>query len=138
MAWNLATFLVIPVLVAQDISAWDSIKHSTSLLKRTWGEQVTGNFSMGGIFMIAYLLLIFVGGGLLFVVASATQSSAIIGIGIVVIIFLMIALGILQGAMTGIFQAALYRYAETGTAPDNFDIELIQGAFKEKKKKGIF
>lgn len=136
MAWNLATFLVIPVLVAQDISAWDAIKHSTSLLKRTWGEQITGNFSIGGVFVLIYLLLIFGGGILIFALVSLTESLAVVGIGIAVLIFLMIALGIIQGALNGIFQAALYRYAETGTAPDNFDIDLIQGAFKPKKKRG--
>lgn len=137
MAWNLATFLVIPVLVAQDMGAWESIKHSTDLLKRTWGEQITGNFSIGGIFALLYFLLIFGGVFLTIALASVIQSFAVLAILVVVLIFLMIALGIVQGALTGIYQAALYRFAETGVAPDNFDIELIQGAFKPKKKRGI-
>ena len=135
MAWNLATFLVIPVLVTQDIGAWDAIKHSTSLLKRTWGEQITGDFSIGGIFMLIYLALILGGGFLIFALTSATESIGLAIVGVVLIIFLIISLGIIQGALTGIFQAALYRYAETGTAPDNFDIDLIKGAFKPKKKR---
>lgn len=138
MAWNLATFLVIPILVAQDLSAWESIKHSTNLLKRTWGEQITGNFSIGGVFMLFYLLLIFGGIFLIGALASATQSVAFVGILVALFVFLLIALGIIQGALSGIFQAALYRYAETGTAPDNFDIEVIQGAFKPKRKRGMF
>ncbi|MDQ7036519.1 MAG: DUF6159 family protein [Anaerolineae bacterium] len=49
-AWNLATFLVIPVLVSTDMGPIEAVKHSGSLLKKTWGEQITGNFSIGGIF----------------------------------------------------------------------------------------
>jgi hypothetical protein len=47
----------------------------------------------------------------------------------------VIGLAVIAGALSGIYQAALYRYAETGVVPDNFDIEMIKGAFKEKKKK---
>ena len=39
IAWNLATFLVIPVLVTQNIGPIDAVKRSASLLRETWGEQ---------------------------------------------------------------------------------------------------
>ncbi|MGB1287228.1 MAG: hypothetical protein ACPG7F_11885 [Aggregatilineales bacterium] len=51
-------------------------------------------------------------------------------------ILTLVILAVIQGALNGIYQAALYRYAETGVAPDEFDIQLIQGAFKPKRKRG--
>jgi hypothetical protein len=55
MAWNLATFLVVPILVSEDLGPADAIKKSTRLLKRTWGEQIVGNFSIGLIFGLLFL-----------------------------------------------------------------------------------
>jgi hypothetical protein len=47
LAWNLATFLVIPVLVVEGIGPIESVKRSVALLKRTWGEQIAGNIGFG-------------------------------------------------------------------------------------------
>lgn len=47
MAWNLATFLVVPVLVIENVGPIEAIKRSAGLLKRTWGEQVIGNVGIG-------------------------------------------------------------------------------------------
>lgn len=136
VAWGLASFLVIPVIVAQDVNAWQGLKTSASLLRETWGEQITGNFSIGGVFAIGYILIILLGIGLSILVGSVFESTALV-IGIVsLVVFALIALAVLQGAITGIYQATLYRYAESGVAPDMFDIELIKGAFKPKRKRG--
>jgi len=139
VAWNLATFLVVPVLVVHDVGPIDAIKRSASLLKETWGEQITGNFSLGAIFMLIYLALFLVGGGLVFLIGMALESVLVLIVGFAIVVLLTIMLAIINGALNGIFQAALYRYAQEGVAPDNFDIELIRGAFKPKKKKaGLF
>jgi hypothetical protein len=134
MAWNLASFFVIPILVAKDLGPIDAVKESASLLKRTWGEQITGNFSLGAIFFLVYFLIIVLG-VILIGFAISIENTALIVSAVGLTIFLFIAASIVSGALNGIFQAALYRYAETGTAPDNFDIDMIKGAFKEKKKK---
>ncbi|UUZ47783.1 DUF6159 family protein [Massilia sp. B-10] len=42
VGWTIATFLVVPVLVARDKGPVDSIKDSAALLKQTWGENVIG------------------------------------------------------------------------------------------------
>ncbi|MGE3798489.1 MAG: DUF6159 family protein, partial [Thermomicrobiales bacterium] len=39
VAWGVMTFLVVPVLVAEDIGPLDAVKRSGSLLRQTWGEQ---------------------------------------------------------------------------------------------------
>ncbi|MFO7692129.1 MAG: DUF6159 family protein, partial [Vicinamibacterales bacterium] len=49
-AWNLATFLVVPVLVVEDVGPIEAIQRSASYLKRTWGEQIVGNLGMGLVF----------------------------------------------------------------------------------------
>ena len=136
--WNVATFLVVPVLVAKDLGPIDAVKHSAGLLKKTWGEQITGNFSIGGIFMLAYLVLIFGGGALVAALGSVTESAAVVVVLVSIIVIAVLVLATIQGALSGIFQAALYRYAEFGVAPDNFDIATIQGAFKPKRKRGMF
>jgi hypothetical protein len=138
LAWNLATFLVIPVLVATDIGPIDAVKHSAGLLKKTWGEQIAGEFSIGGIFFLFYLLVIVIGGLLAYVAGSVLGSAVLVGIVIFLIVAVVLVLATIQGALGGIYQAALYRYAELGVAPDNFDIEIIEGAFKPKRKRGLF
>lgn len=138
LAWNLATFLVVPILVVRDVGPIEAVRESASLLKRTWGEQITGNFSIDGIFIIFYILIVVLGVVLFGFVASTENVALMVAVG-GLIGFTFIATMIIHGALGGIFQAALYRYAETGTAPDNFDIDMIRGAFKEKtKRKGMF
>ena len=47
--WGLVTFLVIPVVALEGIGPIEAIKRSGSLVKNRWGQQVTGNFVIGGI-----------------------------------------------------------------------------------------
>jgi hypothetical protein len=58
MAWNLATYLVVPVLVIEDVGPLEAVKRSANLLKKTWGEQIVGNFSIGVIFGLLIFLAI--------------------------------------------------------------------------------
>ncbi|MGD8873444.1 MAG: DUF6159 family protein, partial [Gemmatimonadota bacterium] len=47
MAWTLTTYLTVPILVTKNVGPVDAIKESAQIFKRTWGEQVIGNFGMG-------------------------------------------------------------------------------------------
>ena len=53
-AWAYITFFVIPILVVERVGPITAIRHSGSLLKRTWGEQLTASFS----FFILYLVAV--------------------------------------------------------------------------------
>ena len=61
MAWNLATYLVVPVLVLEDVGPWQAIQRSAALLKKTWGEQIAGNLSVGLIFGLLTIVVILLG-----------------------------------------------------------------------------
>ncbi|MEM7585595.1 MAG: DUF6159 family protein [Acidobacteriota bacterium] len=130
MAWNLATFLVVPILVTRNVSPFEAIKESTSVLKKTWGEQIVGNVGIGFVFFIGYLLL-----GLLaipaMILAVGSGQPVVIGstVGAFVIAFLLMAL--INATLSGIYTAALYRFATTGEA-GGFNSSTLRGAFRPK------
>ena len=47
IAWSLATFFVIPLLVAEGIGPIEAIRRSSSLLRQTWGRQISASFGFG-------------------------------------------------------------------------------------------
>jgi hypothetical protein len=131
MAWNIITYLAVPVLVIENVGPIEAVKRSGALLKKTWGEQIAGNFGMGAVFGLIFLALI-----LLFVpVIVAVASTQSVGLIIAVIagyVLLMIGLGLFSSALGGIYTAAVYQYATTGEAGEFFDANLVQNAFRTK------
>jgi hypothetical protein len=129
VAWNLITFLVIPVLVVENVGPIEAIKRSGRYLKRTWGEQVTANFGVGLIIFLASLAALLVIGAPLVLIAQATGSPVIMFLAIAIIVLVVGAINLFGAALTGIFQAALYNYASKGSAGEFFDEALVSGAF---------
>jgi hypothetical protein len=119
MAWSLTSFLVVPILVVENEGPISALKRSASMLKKTWGEQIIGNFSFGLIFMLVALPGAFV------VIAGVVAGSVtLIVLGVLAVILVALA----QSALQGIFQAALYLYMRDGVAPDGFDAGELQAA----------
>src|SRR5438309_1955063 len=50
LMWNLATFLAVPVLVAEKLGPIATVKRSVQLLKKTWGESIVGDAAIGTVF----------------------------------------------------------------------------------------
>ncbi|MHC4925360.1 MAG: DUF6159 family protein [Planctomycetota bacterium] len=131
MAWTVTSFLVVPVLVVQNKGPIDALKESTSLLRKTWGEQLIGNFGFGlvGLLMSAP-------GAILIVIGIALGSTSGYGfvpvtvVGLGVLALLLAALT--QSALQSIFQAALYLYASDGEAPSGFDGAAMRHAMRHK------
>ena len=130
-AWNIATFLAVPVLVAEDVGPGTAIKRSVVLLKKTWGEQIVGTFGIGLIFFLIALPVVIVGVVLAFVAGSAVGAPGAIAV-IVVVVVAILALSLLSATMNGILAAAVYDYAVTGKTGGFFDESLIRGAFRQK------
>ena len=133
MAWNIATFLAVPVLVAEEIGPIDAVKRSAELLKKTWGEQLVGNFGMGAIFGLLTFGVIFLLGVPLIMIGAAAESPLFIVIAIIAIVIAVIIISLIASTLNGIYQAALYRYAVDGEVGTFFDQDLIEGAFKPKR-----
>lgn len=136
-AWSVLTFLVIPVLVMEKVGPVDAIKRSGELLKQTWGEQLAANFGMGMIFGLATFGIAIVG-MVLIAAFAAIDAGVLVAIAVIVMILAIIALSLVGSALGGIYQAALYRYATSGTVDSHFSPDTIQGAFAQKPKRGMF
>ncbi|HUP83963.1 MAG TPA: DUF6159 family protein [Candidatus Limnocylindria bacterium] len=130
-AWSIATFLVVPVLVAENVGPLEAIKRSTGYLKRTWGEQIVGNAGIGLVFGLLMFLVFLLGGALLYVLFQASITLAIIGVvalGLIVGILALIA-----SALGGIFTASVYRYATKGDGGPMFNNETLAATFRQKR-----
>ena len=129
--WTMATFLVVPVLVARDVGPLDAVKESVILLKKTWGENVIGQAGIGVAFaMIQFAVIMF---GVIFVLAALfTQSAVAIIVAILLAITLVIFTALIHAALSGIYAAALYRYATGNRETVGFDSTALQGAFAPK------
>jgi hypothetical protein len=131
VAWTLATFLVVPVLVVENVGPIDALKKSVDLLKRTWGENAIGNVGIGFAFGLLTILAIIVAVAL--VIASAMVSPKLAIVVGVIAIFGIVMLGIVQSALSGIYSAALYRFAVDGQAPVGFQGTAMATAFAAKR-----
>lgn len=126
MAWTITTFLAVPVLVVEKKGPIAAFKESTALLKKTWGQQLAGNFGFGLVFFLLFLP----GIGLIAAGIALGGNAILIFIAAAVLYFIIIAL--IQSTLQAIFQAAVYLYAKEGTAGTGFDESMLQGAMRNK------
>ena len=130
-AWNVATYLVVPVLAVEDVGPIEAVKRSASYLRKTWGEQIVGNLGIGTAFGLLTFATI-ASGVLLFVGAMATGSVALmIAVGALLVVALF-ALALVSAALSGVYTAAVYRYAAEGQTGAFFDSAMVRDAFRQK------
>ena len=123
MAWSLATFFMVPVLVMEEHTVGESFRRSTALFKKTWGESVAGNVSIGLISFVVMLPL--------FLVAALLAAVSPVAAVLVVVPLVAVA-GVFFSALQGVFLASVYRYATTGEAAPGYDAKLFASAFRPK------
>jgi len=122
---------VVPVMIFEEKDVFTSMKESLTLFKKTWGEAVVGNISIGVVFVaIAFVGVIFLLG------AMFVAGFAGLLIALPFFILLILILAIVASVMNGIFVVALYTYAKTGSVPAVYSGELIKNAFIPKKQSG--
>ena len=132
VGWTVATFLVVPVLVTRDVGPVEAVKESAVLLKRTWGENIIGQ---GGIVLAFGLIQIAIGIGgvaLIVAVATATKNVGLIVATVAALFLVMLATVLVQAALSGIYSAALYRFATTNEGTGAFGADTLQLAFRPK------
>jgi len=129
--WSIATFLVVPVLVSQDIGPIAAVKQSASLLRKTWGENLIGQAGIAAAFGLIFFLVV-MAGVVLVIGAVATHSIALIVLALVITVLAIGITALVQAALSGIYEAALYRFAVDGSQTPGFDSGALQLAFARR------
>jgi hypothetical protein len=132
MSWNLATYLVVPILAVESVSPVEAIKRSASYLRRTWGEQIAGNLGLGILFGFASLVILICFAPIFYLILSAqTVNMWLLGTALVLLFFILTALGLVKSTLESIYSAAVYQYAIEGQASGFFDEDLVRSAFRQ-------
>jgi hypothetical protein len=127
LAWNLITFLTVPILVLEDVGVGRAFTRSKDLFKRTWGENVAGQAGLGllgFLFMIPAILLVVLGASL--------GTAGLVAFGVIGVLWLAVTATIVS-ALNGIYRTALYRFATTGEVPADFSGTDFRRAFNPRE-----
>ncbi|HZQ38034.1 MAG TPA: DUF6159 family protein [Dehalococcoidia bacterium] len=114
--WEIATFLIVPVIVAEGGDPFSVLGRSVALVHRVWGEEVSSNVGIGLVGALFALPAVVIGLRGLFS-TDHTQALACLGIAAVYLALL----GLIVGTLNQIVRAAVYYYAQTGEVPPGFD-----------------
>jgi hypothetical protein len=127
-AWNVVTFLSVPIIVFEDVGPIDALKRSGHLLKATWGENLMAQIGLGLIGLVAFLP------GIAVIFLGVAAGDVLITLPLIAIaaMYLAIAASVL-GALSGIYRTALYRYAVDGQVPPAFASTDMEHAFGQRK-----
>ena len=123
-AWSVVTFLVVPVLVFEPVGPVNAVKRSGTLFRQVWGEQLVGNGSISLAVMVMAVPVI-----VLCIIVGAASVPLAIALGVSAFVVLL-AVG---SALSGIFNAALYRFASSGQTMGPFSADDLQGAFRPRR-----
>jgi hypothetical protein len=122
IAWAMATYLIVPVLISEDDGVFGSIQRSSELLRQTWGEQIVSGFGFG----LPSLLLAIPG------ILLGLAGFKLHPLGFLIAIPYFLLLSAVMSAVRGIFTVALYRYATGGEPPAGFSGASFKEAFVDR------
>lgn len=121
-AWSILTFFVVPILIYEDKSVFDSIKSSTNMMKEKWGESLAGNVSFSLIMILGLIGAVGIGFLLGYI-------HPIVGLAVGFIAAILV-FTIISAAKT-VFVAAVYNHVKERPIGD-FDGEMLDSVFMQK------
>ncbi len=124
LAWALMTYLIIPVLILEHRTIFESMHRSSELFRKRWGEEIAGSFGFGFLSLLLFLPALVIG-WLIFPLDRA--------LAIIIVVWWLVILAAISSAVKGVFTVALYRYASQGEAPAGFSAALIDGALSGRR-----
>jgi Family of unknown function (DUF6159) len=127
LAFQVLSFLALPVIVFEDVGAIESFKRSSQLLRSTWGEQLTFTFGLG---LIGFLVAL--PGVAVAVGAGASGVAAVAIVGVTVGVLWVLAVIAVTSTLSAVFKTALYRHASGLPVDLAFAPSDLSGAFRPR------
>ena len=111
VAWWILTFFVVPIIVLERASVFDSMGRSPELFRGTWGEDVASHIGTGLLMTLC-----------IFILTAISVPMMMIGDVGLVLGLVILAVGVLFAVLffstvEAVNRASLFYYAKTGQAP---------------------
>lgn len=126
VAWMLASFFVVPVILYEHLGPFAAVKRSTSLCRQRWGENIVGNSAISVIAFVAIMAD---------VVAAAVLGSIFAPVGVVVGVVGLAAILLVVTVAASAFNAALYWFAVTGESPGQYSAGDLGAAYRTSRRR---
>lgn len=126
IAWSLATFFAVPIIVFEDVGPFAAVKRSAHLCRQRWGEEVVGKGAFGLLSLAGLLVCVAVG---------FLLGMVFVPLGVVVGVLGFVAMMLVLNVASATFQAALYLYATTGHVPGGFNEGDLAAAFGPRRQR---
>jgi hypothetical protein len=126
LSWSVATLFAVPILATEGCSAPECLRRSARLVKKRWGEGISGNVTITAWAVMAFIPL----GVLLGVAFAASRGQAGVRIALAAVwAVLFFAVLAVSGVIRETFNVVLYRYAVSGAATNGFSQSDLNGLF---------
>jgi len=134
-AWSIAAVFVIPVMVrdAETKNPFALLKKSVGTVKQMWGEGLIGYIGIGAINTIVLLFSAILVGGAAYV-SSQMHNFWLLGIVIAGWFVSMMVWSYLMNVAGLVYKGALYLYAAEGVVAEPYDQQMLDSAWKYKKR----
>jgi hypothetical protein len=123
MAWEIVTWLAVPIVVVEGTGPVESLRKSAGLFKRTWGENLIAQAGFGILGVVLVLPIALVAGAIATAIPLVGIALGLVGIAVVSVVL---------SALNGIYRTALYLFASTDSAPEYFSDDEMRAAFAPK------
>jgi hypothetical protein len=123
-AWGVLTYFVVPAIVVDNKRPFRALTHSAQVFRRTWGETLVTNISLGLMFLVLHILAVVLFFACFVLSVKLAMPSVFVIALIVWIVWLFAAIAIEQ-ILIAIITTLLYLYATATTPPANFNHELL-------------
>jgi hypothetical protein len=137
VAWTVATFFVLPVVIFEGINSFAAVKRSGQIISQRWGTVLRTNlrFSLQ-LFLAAAAAMGAIFGGSVLAIANIDSGRGLlilVGLFIALLgVFGLIAVIVVANALSGYVRAVLYRHA-VGQPVPGISEEILAGAFQIKE-----
>ena len=133
LAWSAASVFVVPAIVREENHAnpMHFLRASASMLRRTWGESLTGYLGIrfGRMIVLAMSVALIALGGY---VCIKLNNFWILGVVAAVCVTIPVVFTFLLSVASRVYLVALYIYASEGVVPAGFNQEQMDMAWRIK------
>lgn len=132
LGWRIASFIVIPVIVAEGKGAVDALERSGQLIKKNWGEALTLEIGLSVLAFPAMIPAFMMFGFSFYVYEALPMLSLFLATIAAILTFLTL---LVFSTLNAIVKAALYMLSSGDQKLVNFNHEIFETMFKRNNSE---